>query len=582
MDAVADIKARLSIEDVIGEYVALKRAGRSFKGLSPFNAEKTPSFIVSPDKDIWHDFSANKGGDLFTFIMEVEGLDFRGAMELLARKAGIDLSQYETDGRSSNQKLKARLYEALELATKFYQVQFKNNRRAWEYILKTRGFSKQIVLDFKIGYSPNQTSALSDFLTKKGFNQNELKAAGLLASRGAGLTDMFRGRIMVPLMDTTGRVVGFTARLLEDNPNAPKYINTPSTLLYDKSRHVFGLSQAKEAIRLSGFSVLVEGNLDVIASHQAGVVNVVATAGTALTEMQLKALNRLSNDIRLSFDQDKAGLNATERAIPIASKVGVSLKIITLPAGKDPDELIKQKVEKWQKAIEVADYALDWLIEHYETRLNPKTAEGKRKFSDILLPIVSQLQDPVEKDHYVGVLSDKLGVSPESLRQKMTIKEIPKVLKTAVNRPDEAAPSATDISKIKAQNQLLAITLMNPSEHQILKNLKPAMFDQQESKVLLEFLQANPDFDAKKDRPRALQQISDYVKILVLQFEELYSGVTAAETTHEASRLYGLVVKNYVQDQKRQLAQSLSKADSKESEKLLEKARQLDKLLKNT
>lgn len=576
-----DIKQRLSIEDVIGEYVALKRTGRSFKGLSPFNTEKTPSFIVSPDKDIWHDFSSNKGGDLFSFIMEMEGLDFRGALDLLARKAGVDLAQYETNSRGSNQKQKDRLYEALELAARFYQVQFKGNRTALEYILKTRQFSKEITLGFRIGYSPNQGSALSDFLTKKGFDKNELKAAGLIAARGNQLNDMFRGRIMVPLMDTTGRVVGFTARILEDNPNAPKYINTPSTLLYDKSRHVFGLSQAKEAIRTSGFSVLVEGNLDVIASHQAKVTNVVATAGTALTEMQLKALNRLANDIRLSFDQDKAGINATERAIPIASKVGVSLKIITLPTGKDPDELIKQDPKKWQAAIESADYALDWLIENYEKQLDLKTAEGKRKFSDILLPIVQQLNDPVEKDHYISVLSENLGVSAESLRQKMTVKQIPKVLKSHLNRNDSAPPSVTELARIKAQNQLLAVALVDKTSRKVLSDLKPVMFDQEPSKTLLEFLQNNYEFDGRKSLPAGLQQIRDYVNIMLLQFDELYSGLPSAEIMREASRLHGLVIKNYVQMKKRELAQALSKADAKTIEKLLEKAKQLDHLLKN-
>ncbi|HEU4985285.1 MAG TPA: DNA primase, partial [Nitrososphaera sp.] len=393
MDAVEDIKSRLSIEDVISQYVELKRAGRNFKALSPFSSERTPSFMVSPEKQIWHDFSSGKGGNMFSFVMEMEGLDFKGALELLARKAGLDLEQYR--GRASNSKEKERLHEALELAAKFYQVQFSKNQMVLEYVLKKRQFSKQTALEWRLGYSPNTGTALVDFLKTKNFSEHEIKGAGLSAQRYKGLGDMFRGRLMVPLMDPQGRVIGFTARLLVDDPDAPKYINTPQTLLYDKSRHVFGLHLAKEALRKTKYAVVAEGNLDVIASHQAGVRQVVATAGTALTEYQLKALGRFTPDIRLSFDADSAGLNATERSIPIASKVGVSLSVITIPSGKDPDELIKQDRAKWEEIIEKPKYALDWLIDRYQKQLDIDSAVGKRQFSDIILNVVRGLSDQV-------------------------------------------------------------------------------------------------------------------------------------------------------------------------------------------
>jgi len=225
---------------------------------------------------------------------------------------------------------------------------------------------------------------------------------------------------MIPLQDAQGRVIGFTARLLIDDPNAPKYINTPQTVLYDKSRHIYGLHLAKESIRKSKFAVLVEGNLDVISSHQAGIKQVVATAGTALTEPNLKALSRFTGDIRLSFDADKAGVAATERAIPIASRVKVSLSIIDIPSGKDPDELIKQDPKLWEKAIGKNKYALDWLTDLYAKKLDLKSAVGKREFSDVLLPVVRALADPVERDHYLTSISETIGVSKEALTQKYT------------------------------------------------------------------------------------------------------------------------------------------------------------------
>ncbi|EDK72868.1 DNA primase [candidate division TM7 genomosp. GTL1] len=368
-DAKEDVRSRLNIEDVIAEYVPLKRAGRNFKGLSPFTQEKTPSFFVSPDKHIWHDFSSNKGGDVFSFIMEVEGIDFRAALELLARKAGVDLSLYRSSASQGIAKKKHRLHEALDIAANYYQQTLVRNQHALEYVFKKRGLSKKVVQDFRIGYAPSTGDALTQFLLGRGFSAQELQDAGLATRRYRGLGDMFRGRMMVPLMDGQGQVVGFTARLIDDDPKAPKYINTPQTLLYDKGRQVFGLHLAKEAIRTNDYAVIVEGNLDVVSSHQVDVRQVVATAGTAMTQWHLKALRRLSENVRLSFDSDKAGLAATERAIPIAQEAGVNLSIITLPDdAKDPDELIQQSIEKWQGAINTAQPVVDWVLEQYSRR----------------------------------------------------------------------------------------------------------------------------------------------------------------------------------------------------------------------
>ena len=221
-EAKEEVRSRLDIEAVIGEYVQLKRAGRNWKGLSPFSSEKTPSFMVSPEKQIWHDFSSGKGGNMFSFVMEMEGLDFKGALELLARKAGIDIEQYRTSSSRGSGKRKERLYEILDLAAKFYQAQLKNTMPALEYVLKKRAFTKETVLAWRLGYSPKQGSALLDFLRNKGYKLEDIQAAGLTAKRNNGDSDMFRGRIMIPLADAQGRIIGFTARLLEDDPNAPK------------------------------------------------------------------------------------------------------------------------------------------------------------------------------------------------------------------------------------------------------------------------------------------------------------------------------------------------------------------------
>lgn len=583
MDAKEEIRERLAIEEVIGEYVQLKRAGRSWKGLSPFSAEKTPSFVVSPDKQIWHDFSSGRGGDIFSFVMEVEGLDFKGALELLARRAGIDLEQYRGESGGSKQKgaqQKERLYAANEWAAKFYQTQLRASKATLDYVFKQRRFTKQTVLDWRLGYSPNTGNALLKFLEGKGFTQHEIKAAGLTSQRYGGVQDMFRGRLMIPLADSQGRVVGFTARLLEPNEKAPKYINTPSTVLYDKSRHVFGLHLAKESIRKSGFVILAEGNLDVIQSHQADIKQVVATAGTALTVEHIKTLARLTGDIRLSFDADKAGIAATERAIPIAAKAGVNLQIISIPSGKDPDELIKQDVSMWQDVVSKPKYAVDWLVDHYKNQLDLTTARGKREFSDVVLRIVRQLSDEVEKDHYIGVLAAMLGVDKDALKYKLAQPD-----KEAMpTRQRRSMPSLAQQTTQQARERqrveqhLMTLAIMQPKLRVYLYDLRPEMFGHVPSRQLLLFLEQHPDFDGT--RPEDMQKVAEYGKISSLIYETLYKDIEQAELAAEARRLKDKLVSNYVRIQKQHIVAALQSENQTNTEELLAQARELDELLR--
>jgi DNA primase len=579
MDAVEDIKSRLAIEDVVSEYVQLKRAGRNLKGLSPFSSEKTPSFMVSPEKQIWHDFSSGKGGDMFSFVMEMEALDFKGTLELLARKAGVDLSQYRSGASSGNSQLKERLLAAHELAAKFYQAHLKQNKIALQYLLEKRQFSKKTVLEFQLGYAPNTGTALLDFLRKKDFTPDELQKAGLVTKRYNGLGDMFRGRIMVPLADQQGNVIGFTARLLEDVPNAPKYLNTPQTLLYDKGRHVYGLHLAKEAIRKEKYAVVVEGNLDVIASHQAEVTNVVATAGTAMTERHLKAVGRFAEDVRLAFDQDQAGLNAAERAIPLAGKAGVSLSIITIPEGKDPDELVRKNPDSWRAVIQKPQYALDWLIERHAAQLDLASATGKRQFSDIILKIVRQLPDQVEQDHYLDALAKRIEVSKDALSRKLTSTADP-TRRLRQNKATHDPVAHTD--RLKAQNRLLALTLMQPALRHYLKPITADMLLGDEPRQLLKFLSTHLQFAGDPKEAEELRGVADYVKILSLQFEELYNGLELLALRDEATRLQTRLIEQYVKTKKQPLIEAMHTATESEAAKLLGQAQALDNLLKKS
>lgn len=581
MDAVSEVKARLSIEDVISEYVQLKRAGKNFKGLSPFTSERTPSFVVSPEKQIWHDFSSGRGGDMFTFIQEVEGLDFKGSLELLARKAGVDLEQFQTKGKRSGPD-KERLYELLDAAAKFYQVQFTHNQEALSYIFEKRAFNKQTVTSFRIGYSPDAQRGVTDYLIGKKFTADELKAAGVSVERRGGLSDMFRGRIMIPLSDPFGRVIGFTARLLKDVQGAPKYINTPATPLYDKSRHIYGLHLAKKSIQKEKVAVLVEGNLDVIASHQAGVANVVATAGTALTEMQLKALGRLTPDVRLAFDQDRAGVAAAERAIPIAGKVKVDLSIVTIPSGKDPDELIKQDPSLWIEAISTSEPALDWLLKTYQQRLNLQTAAGKKQFSDVSLAIVRLLPDSVEQDHYIQQIAKIVDVHPDSLRSKLqTVTTEAEPRKKAIKtQPQPESPQTVEDRRI--QEHFLGIVLMIPNARTYLDLLSKQMLIGTDAQTVFNFLQVNRDFSGELAKAPELQPISDYVKILSLQFEELYGEIEMTELQYEAARLRATIIDHFVKKQKQIIRHQLKNATTEKESELLMLDNKLNQLLKRT
>ena len=412
-DLKDEIKSRLSVEDVVGQYVELKRAGRSLKGRSPWGVDKTPSFMVSPEKGIWHDFSANKGGDIFTFIMEVEGISFKEALEKLAARAGVDITKYQ-GGDPAVSKKKARAREALSLAAKFYQICLVRNQKVCEYVFYKRNLNRKTVAEFKIGYSPASGRAMLDILRKRGFSLDELEAAGLLNRKK---TDLFRDRMMVPFIDTSGSVIGFTARILKTGE--PKYLNTPETLLFNKSRFVFGLFQAKEAIRREGYAVIVEGNMDVISSHQAGVKSAVATSGTAMTEQHLKILSNLTSDIRLAYDGDSAGVKATERAIMLAGDLGIDLTVISDYHGaKDPDELIQKDPKLWQDAVSHSVPAVDWLLQKYEENLDLSSAPGKRKYSDVALKLLEYVKDEVERASYETKIAKKLGIDVATLREK--------------------------------------------------------------------------------------------------------------------------------------------------------------------
>lgn len=417
MNELEEIKNRIDIVDYVGSYVTLKQTGKNLKACCPFHSEKTPSFVVSPDRQMWHCFGAcGEGGDIFSFAMKMEGLTFPEAVQTLADKAGVKLEKRSYE--KSDTAVKA--YSANELAADFYiqNLNSKVGEAALKY-LKDRGLTAQTIKDFGLGFSTSGKDELQSELKKHDFSVTDLEKAGLVAEKQGEWRDFFWGRLMFPLRDLQGRTVGFSARTLEKD-GIPKYINTTETEIYHKSNILYGIDLAKESIRKADNAILVEGQMDTIASRQAGVKNVVAPGGTALTENQLKLLGRMTKNLKLAFDVDFAGSEATRRAIEIAWEQGFNLKVITIPAGKDPADAVAEDPKIWKEAVANAVYVVDYLFSAAFARYKKSDPIGRKKIAAELLPVIKRIPDDIERNTYIKKLAKGLSVDEDSIKEALS------------------------------------------------------------------------------------------------------------------------------------------------------------------
>lgn len=411
LSPIEEIKNRLDIIEVIGNYIKLHKTGANFRALCPFHSEKKPSFFVSPARQIWHCFGCQKGGDIFKFVMAIENVEFGDALRILAQKAGIELKRQDPKLTTERQ----RLYEICELATKIFEKQLqasKSGNEVKKYLL-SRGINEESIKKWRVGYSPESWRGLSDFLVSKGYKREEIEKAGLsLKNETGNYYDRFRGRIIFPIFDINSQVIGFGGRVFgeREDKEIAKYINIPNTLLYDKSRTLYGLDRAKIDIRKNDNCVLVEGYTDVIMVSQAGFQNVVATSGTSLTPYQLKILRRYSENLITAFDMDIAGDSATKRGIDLAQSQGFNIKVMTMPPKSDPADIIAKNPDDWQKLTEGAKSILDFYFENAFSFSNPKTPEGKKEISKILLPVIKRIPNKIVMSFWVQELAKKLEV----------------------------------------------------------------------------------------------------------------------------------------------------------------------------
>jgi DNA primase len=416
-DAVAEIKERLSIVDVVGQHVKLTKAGKSLTGLCPFHKEKTSSFHVSLERGTYHCFGCGEGGDIFAFIEKVEGVDFKTALKQLAERAGVTLEQYG-GARGEDTSKKDRLREAMARAAQFYTKQLFGSE-ALKYA-KSRGLTDETISSWSMGYAPEGWRTLLEALGAEGFKTEELLAAGLVKEadgKPGTYYDRFRNRLMFPIFDVTGRVVAFTGRALSKEEPA-KYLNSPETPLYHKSEILFGMHRAKDAIRLRGFTILVEGQMDALLAHQAGFENVVALSGTALTERHLALMKRYSENLMLVLDADTAGLSATAKSAHLALREGVRVKAVRLPKGQDPADLILADPKDFALRVKEAKPVVDFFLSVLgESEKDPHRL--LRMAEQVVLPLIAVVKSPMERDHFVQSAARTLSISSEAVRESL-------------------------------------------------------------------------------------------------------------------------------------------------------------------
>jgi len=519
MDTVDEIKQRLDIVEVLSSYVPdLKKSGRNFKAVCPFHSEKTPSFFVFPERQSWHCFGAcGTGGDMFAFVMRKEGVDFKEALNILAERAGVTVVQRKlNEGKSEADRLK----EINEAAAEYYHnLLFRSagGQSTREYLIR-RGVSEKTMRQFLIGYSQDSWDSLRQELLKRGYHENELTAAGLLVEKEkeAGTYDRFRNRLMFPIRDMAGRVVGFGARALDDS--LPKYLNSPQTLIFDKSSSLYGIDFAKPAIRKENLAVVVEGYMDVIVAHQHGFTNVVASLGTALTEKHVGIVKKLTNRLVLALDADAAGEMATLRGIEVAShtfdqkvvptptsaglvkyeeQLDAEISVMVLPEGKDPDDVIKESPDEWERLLKQAAPVIDYTFDLVVSKLDTAKAKDKSQAADQLLPLIAEIKHPVRQAHYLQRLSRAVAVDEQTLAAALGQF---KQNKPGPRRETKAPPASSLVPRLSSGDPLaeycLYLLFTYPDLRSHASDLRVDHFLNTEDRELLMAWQKTTDLDS--------------------------------------------------------------------------------------
>ncbi len=589
---VDEIKNRLDIVDVIGGYIKLKKAGKDHKALCPFHNEKTPSFFVSPSKQIWHCFGCGAGGDMFSFVIQMEGVEFADALRILAQRAGVTLKKQDPQLKSQRSKL----YEICEEAAEFFEENLEKNRGVQDY-LKKRGIFLQTIKEFRIGYAPDSWNSLYEHLTSLGYKVEDIEKAGLIIkSQNSNLKtqnkyyDRFRGRIMFPICDISGQVIGFTGRIFfaqggpaSGGQEPAKYINSPETLIFNKSQILYPLNKAKVEIRKKDKCILVEGQMDVIMSHQAGIKNSLATSGTALTLDHLRIIKRYTDNLLLAFDPDLAGQEAAKKGIASAQGLEFNIGIIVLNKGKDPADIVKENPKNWEKAIESARPIMEFYFENTFSKYNPEKVEDKRQIAKELLPLIKRMANEIERAHWLQVLAAKLNVSEKLLNEalaKVRISEEAPAFAEATAGKGRVALEKSRLENL--EENLLGFVLKYPEHLECLKKIDQHYFTNQVSqKIFQELKKQKPakEIDLKEFQKKVLPLQPYYLEHIIFQIE--HYNLENKDVIKEINFCIKEIKSNYIKRKLSDLSLAIKRAeregDGKGVKKLSEEFNKLSK-----
>ncbi|KKR08033.1 MAG: primase protein [Parcubacteria group bacterium GW2011_GWC2_39_14] len=567
MDQVDEIKQKLDIIQVVGEYVQLKKAGVNWKGRCPFHNEKTPSFMVNPDKGIYHCFGCNEGGDIYSFVQKIEGIDFPEALRLLAGKAGVQLEQY--DPRISSQK--NRLLDICSAATNHWHeiLYLAQGKKALEYLQK-RGLSELTIKSFKFGYALESWDDLLKYLKSKDFTEAEIFLAGLTVEKsgGRGYYDRFRDRVTFPVFDIHSNVIGFSARTLNKD-EAAKYINSPENPIYHKGRTLYGLDKAKQAIRDNGYAIIVEGNMDVVACHQAGFKNVIACSGTALTVEQIKILKRYTENIALCFDQDEAGQRAAQRSVDLLWDAEMNIKIVQLAYGKDPDECIKHDIKLWEQSLRSAKLVMQFYIDKYLTEEALSNINTKKPATKIVLQELAKIKNKIEQAHWLKELANKLDLSEAILRES-----IPNPSMTSLNpqKTFVVEPKVEKTQDMKYLEKVFTILINHPQLISYAEEFLPIDYIQSTEmatfykNLLIHYNEASCELTRKQlvewlannhDLP------TSYLDSLIIYIDEVYEGFRIDDINNELIGLIKTLTKHHLEATIKMLTKELEAAEKR-------------------
>lgn len=575
MDEVAQIREKIDLVSLISEYIPLKKMGRNFKTVCPFHNEKTPSFVVSPERQIWHCFGGcNKGGDVYSFLMEYDKLEFVEALRILAKRTGVQLRESNFDaGLSSKKEI---IFKLNKVALEFYHyvlTKHEAGKKALAYLTEGRKLDPKLIETFMIGFSPREGTALSNYLiNKKKYKKEDLAEAGLAFYSGSRIVDFFRNRVMFPLFDHRGNVVGFSGRAIEEPYSGGKYINTRETLVYHKGDMFFGLNTAKEEIKKLDKVIIVEGEMDVISCFSIGVKNVVAVKGTALTENQVSLMSRFTKNICLCFDKDDAGYMATKRSLESLEKKGMNITTCMFENAKDADEAIKKDPISFKKLIKKDIPIYDYIFSKTFSLYEKDKVAGKRKISEELLPIFTKISNEIVKEHYLRKLSLDLDVSLDALSKEVEKLEKNKIVKENVFVSKKEKMSRSEI----LEDYLMSLLVQHDNPKIILKKclliLKDYKFEKESYQKILEHLSTyfkeNNNFNIKKFLnllPKELANSFDTSYLFPLlkpDNEDKYSE----EVGKVARELRIIFVKNKIKE----ISESLKKEEKDEDLKKVE------------